>query len=110
MEETFSIGEIENEEIEPRIPDFQDTLNYCVTHLFPDIEKVQREIKINAWLSGNKNRKQILERCVERCLRARDEAASSLSSDLKRMKIADEKATREHIERLIEYDYESYTQ
>lgn len=108
MEETLSIGEIEDDEIIPRIPDFQDTINYCNKHLFPALSKTERLIKINEWLSANDKRKRVLAKAVEVCLRARDEANEAASDDMRRLKESDERSMQEHLEYLIENNYESY--
>ena len=110
MEETLSIGEVEDDEIIPRIPDFHDTLNYCTKHLFQALNKTERLIKINEWLSANKNRRKILAKAVEVCLRARDEANEASSDNMRRLKESDEKAMQEHLEYLIENNYETYAE
>lgn len=109
MEEDISIGEVEEwDEIVPRIPNFIHTMKYCVTHLFQELDKTERAVKINEWLSSNEIRKQVLEKAVEVCLRARDEAEQASSEAMRRLKYTDERSMQEHLEQLIENNYESY--
>jgi predicted acyl esterase len=109
MEEVISIGEIEDDEIIPRIPDFANTMNYCISHLFQEVGKTERIVKINEWLSSNANRRQVLEKAVEVCLRARDEAKLAGTEAMRKLKYADEKSMQEHLEQLIDNNYESYS-
>jgi len=55
-------------DIEPRIPEFKDTLNYCMKHMFQDLSTRERMLKIDQWLNKHRvNRSEVLTKAVEIC-------------------------------------------
>lgn len=90
------------EDVEPRIPEFANTLNYCKTHMFQDLSQAERVAKIQKWLSKNESRKDILRKVVEICLRARDTSEKARNITFRNAKSTEEANMIKHIEQLID--------
>jgi hypothetical protein len=89
-------------DIEPRIPDFKNTINYCIRHMFQDLTEKEREAKITKWLGKSEARKDILKKAVEICLRARDASEKARNITIRNVKSTEEANMINHIEQLID--------